>query len=292
MKYRFFYIFYIISLLFSNYNNQKYLILNELDIPDLDINQKFIDNFDYLDLQFDDLIFNSFQKVDSLQNFISSNMAQVKELGLFYNVNYILYNKIIQNEGRFNLKSQLYGTRSGGLIKERDVDLIDYFNGNINEIYLWIGELTGGIKNEWKENRNSILFPNIDEIVYKKTPIKSALRSMILPGWGHFYSNKKLYALIWFTSELSLGIISYLSFRNYQNSRNSYLLNLELYHNSNNEKEVANYRGLAEQDWENHKMYSELAIFCVKIIGVGWITNTLHAWIVGPRPSFKIYKKW
>ena len=29
-----------------------------------------------------------------------------------------------------------------------------------------------------------------------------------------------------------------------------------------------------------------------KAIGVGWLTNTLHAWIVGPRPKTKIHRKW
>ena len=66
----------------------------------------------------------------------------------------------------------------------------------------------------------------------------------------------------------------------------------KLYTNSNDEKEVANYRSLAEKDWDNHKTYSELTILFVKVIGVGWITNTIHAWIVGPRPKTKIHRKW
>ena len=43
---------------------------------------------------------------------------------------------------------------------------------------------------------------------------------------------------------------------------------------------------------EENKKYSELTILFAKAIGVGWLTNTLHAWIVGPRPKTKIHRKW
>ena len=280
------------SISFSNENSQTYLVLNEFEISSLDINKTLTNNFDYLDLQFDDIILNLYEKRDSSNKYISSNMFKVKELGLLYNVNYILHNKIFENEKRIILESQLYHTRSGGLIKQRETDLINYFNGQINEVCLWIGELTGGIKNDWKDSRNSLLFPSTNEIVYKKTPLKSALRSFLFPGWGHFYSNKRLQGLVWFGSELSFGLLCYLSFRNYQNSRDAYIVNLDLYNNSNDEKEVASYRSLAEKEWESHKMNSELAIFFAKVIGVGWLTNAIHAWIIGPRPKYKIYRKW
>ena len=82
------------SILYSNENSQTYLVLNEFDLPSLDINKTLSDNFDYLDLQFDDIILNPYEKSDSANGYISSNMIKVKELGLLYNVNYVLHNKI------------------------------------------------------------------------------------------------------------------------------------------------------------------------------------------------------
>ena len=276
------YIFLTAFIFCKNQNNQTYLVLNELNISSLDIKKVLIDNFDYLDIQFDDIILSSFQKSENSNGNNTLNMIKVKELGSIYNVNYVLFNKVYEQEKRINLESQLYHTRSGGLVKKREIDIINYFNGQINEICLWIGELTGGVKNEWKDNRNLLLFPAANEIIHKKTPLKSAFRSLLFPGWGHFYSNKNLQGFFWLGSEISLGILCYLSFRNYKNSRSAYISNLDLYNNSNDEKEVANYRYLAEKKWESHKMNSELAIFFAKMIGVGWLTNTVHAWIIGP----------
>ena len=282
----------LILFLKAENNTLSYLILNEFETPLSEINQALIENFDYLDIQFDDVTFEFFEENSRSTDFIFLKMEKIKELGILYGVNYVLSNKIIQIDSRINLESRLYHTRSGGLINQRKVDLMHYFDGQENEIKLWIGELTGGIKPEWRNKRNSILFLDADEIVYEKTPLKSALRSLFIPGWGQLYSNEKLYAVLWFGAELSLAIISYVSFLNYQNSRNNYLLNQKLYTNSNDEKEVANYRSLAESDWDNHKIYSELTILFARFIGVGWLTNTFHAWIVGPRPKTKIYRKW
>jgi hypothetical protein len=290
-KYSVIYLLFIFILNAEN-NSLSYLILNEFETPNSNINQVLIENFDYLDLQFDDITVQYFEENNHPIDFIFLNMDRIKELGTLYGVNYVLFNKIIQIDSMLNLESRLYHTRSGGLINQRKIDLIDYFDGQENELKLWIGELTGGIKPEWQNKRNSILFLNADEIIYKKTPSKSALRSLLIPGWGQLYSDEKLYAVLWFGTELSLGLFSYVFFSNYQNSRNNYLLNQKLYTHSNDEKEVGNYRSLAEKDWDNHKTYSELTILFVKVIGVGWITNTLHAWIVGPRPKTKIHRKW
>ena len=281
-----------IFILKAEKNNLSYLILNNLDTVDSNLNRVLIDNFDYLDIQFDDITFQYFEESDEPTDFIFLNMDKIKELGILYGVNYVLSNKITQTDSKINLESRLYHTRSGGLVNQRKINLMAYFDGRENELKLWIGELTGGIKPDWRKERNSILFLSSDEIVYDKTPLKSALRSLLIPGWGQIYSNEKLYAVLWFGAELSLGIFSYLFYQNYQNSRNNYLLNQKLYTNSNDEKEVANYRSLAESDWDNHKTYSELTILFAKAIGIGWLTNTLHAWIVGPRPKTKIHRKW
>ena len=279
-----------LSLISSKNYSSTYLIINEFANPQLNINQEIKENFQFLDIQFDNIKLNNFEKEDHLkENFF--NMDKIKELGLLYNVNYVLINKVNEMDGRINLEGYLYNVESGGLIDFKKIDLIKYKNGGINELNIWIGELTGGIKNKWIDNRNSILFPNPNEITYKKTPMKSALRSFLVPGWGQFYSKKKLYAFLWFGAELSFTIVSYLSFRNYQQSRNNYLFNLNLYNNSNDEREVANYRSLAEENWDNHKISSEMTVFFAKVVGVGWMTNIIHAWIVGPRPHYEIYKK-
>ena len=83
---------------------------------------------------------------------------KIKELGLVYNVKYVLHNTINQIDDKYIFLSSLYNTTSGGLIKQKSSTLINYDNFEINELNLWIGELTGGNKNEWKKINNQFYF--------------------------------------------------------------------------------------------------------------------------------------
>ena len=105
-----------------------------------------IDNFDYLDLQFEDILSISISLNDSLFSRVSDKINKIKELGLVYHVKYVLHNTINQIDDRYIFLSSLYNTTSGGLIKQKSSRLINYDNFEINELNLWIGELTGGNK--------------------------------------------------------------------------------------------------------------------------------------------------
>ena len=57
-------------------------------------------------------------------------------------------------------------------------------------------------------------------------------------------------------------------------------------------KEVAKYRTNAESDWDDHVTFSALAIAFAGATGTGWVANSIHAWIVGPRAYKNLYQKW
>ncbi|MFL2998098.1 MAG: hypothetical protein ACJZ1Q_05060, partial [Candidatus Neomarinimicrobiota bacterium] len=116
----------LIVILKAEKNNLSYLILNDLDSSDSKLNQVLVNNFDYLDLQFDDITFQYFEESDYPTDFMFLNMDKIKELGILYGVNYVLSNKITQIDSKINLESRLYYTRSGGLVNQRKIDLMEY----------------------------------------------------------------------------------------------------------------------------------------------------------------------
>ena len=67
--------------------------------------------------------------------------------------------------------------------------------------------------------------------------------------------------------------------------------NLKLYDATDDEKEVSIYRNAAEKNWDEHVLYSQLAIALASTTVSGWISNSIHAWIFGPRPYSNIYQK-
>ena len=285
------YFIFFSNLVFAFDQEATYLVLNHFDKPLPDIDQSLIDNFNNSSFNFDESVNLLFDDIDSDKNPASKYMDQIKELGTIHHVNYILLNKIKHNNDRIIMEGLLFNTRSGGLIHRRKINVKDYNNGSVNEISLWVGEIRNKIQKQWEEARESIMFLNPEEIAYDKTPMGAALRSLAIPGWGQAYSGNSLSAGLWAALELSLSLAFIASYTNYDTSAKSFLQNMKLYNATDDEKKVSAYRASAEKDWDDHVIYSKLAIALAGSTITGWVSNSVHAWVFGPRPYTNIYQK-
>lgn len=291
MKEFFVYLIFFSNFVFAFDQEATYLVLNHFDKPLPDIDQSLIDNFNNSSFNFDESVNLLFDDIDSDKNPASKYMDQIKELGTIHHVNYILLNKIKHNNDRIIMEGLLFNTRSGGLIHRRKINVKDYNNGSVNEISLWVGEIRNKIQKQWEEARESIMFLNPEEISYDKTPMGAALRSLAIPGWGQAYSGNSLSAGLWAALELSLSLAFISSYTNYDTSAKSFLQNMKLYNATDDEKKVSAYRASAEKDWDDHVIYSKLAIALAGSTITGWVSNSVHAWVFGPRPYTNIYQK-
>ena len=291
MKELFVYFIFFSNLVFAFDQEATYLVLNHFDKPLPDIDQSLIDNFNNSSFNFDESVNLLFDDIDSDKNPASKYMDQIKELGTIHHVNYILLNKIKHNNDRIIMEGLLFNTRSGGLIHRRKINVKNYNNGSVNEISLWVGEIRNKIQKQWEEARESIMFLNPEEISYDKTPMGAALRSLAIPGWGQAYSGNSLSAGLWAALELSLSLAFISSYTNYDTSAKSFLQNMKLYNATDDEKKVSAYRASAEKDWDDHVIYSKLAIALAGSTITGWVSNSVHAWVFGPRPYTNIYQK-
>lgn len=287
-----YFLFLFLGSLYSANLESTFLVLNHFDkfLPNAD--SSLIENFSNSTFEFDSTFHILFEDIDNHANPASSHMVTIKELGEKYQVNYILFNRIEHIDDRFILNGLLFNTRSGGLIHRRKVDLKQYLNGQINELNMWVGNTMGQVEKNWENNRKSILFSNPEEINYEKTPRGASIRSLAAPGWGQVYSDKKVSAGVWAGTESTLSLAVLISFLKYDAAAKSYKSNLTLYNETNDEKEVAKYRTNAESNWDDHVKFSAFAIAFAGATGTGWVANSIHAWIVGPRPYKNLYQKW
>ena len=285
------YFIFFSNLVFAFDQEATYLVLNHFDEPLPDIDQSLIDNFNNTSFNFHESVNLLFDDIDSDNNPASKYMDQIKDLGTIHHVNYILLNKIKHIDDLIIMEGLLFNTRSGGLVHRRKINVKDYNNGSVNEISLWVGDIRNKIQKQWEEARESIMFLNPEEISYDKTPMGAALRSLAIPGWGQAYSGNSLSAGLWAALELSLSLAFISSYTNYDTSSKRYLQNLKLYDATDDEKEVSAYRASAEKDWDDHVMYSKLAIALAGSTITGWVSNSVHAWVFGPRPYTNIYQK-
>lgn len=291
MKVLIYHIIFLSTIVLAFDQDATYLVLNHFDKPLPGIDQTLVDNFNNSSFNFDHSVDVLFDDLDKDDNPASKYMNDIKDLGVTHSVNFVLLNKIKHIDERLIIEGMLFNTRSGGLIHRRKINVKNYDNGSINEISLWVGETKNQIQKEWEKERESIMFLNPEEISYDKTPMGAALRSLVVPGWGQAYSGNSISAGLWAVLELSLSLAFISSYNNYDSSSKSYLQNRRLYDATDDEKEVSAYRASAEKDWNNHVMYSKLAIAFASTTITGWVSNSVHAWVFGPRPYTNIYQK-
>ena len=287
-----YFLFLFLGSLYSANLESTFLVLNHFDKYLPNAESSLIENFSNSTFEFDSTFHILFEDIDNHENPASSYMNAIKELGEKHKVNFILCNQIKHVNDRFMLEGQLFNTRSGGLIYRRKIDLTNYINGQINELRMWVGNVTGSVNDEWQKNRESILFRGSEDIEHKKTPMGAAMRSLVAPGWGQVYSDKKVSAGVWAGTESTLSLAVLISFLKYDAAAKSYKSNLTLYNEEVYHIEVAKYKTNAESDWDDHVKFSALAIAFAGATGTGWVANSIHAWIVGPRPYKNIYQKW
>ena len=287
-----YFLFLFLGSLYSANLESTFLVLNHFDKYLPNAESSLIENFSNSTFEFDSTFHILFEDIDNHENPASSYMNAIKELGEKHKVNFILFNQIKHVNDRFMLEGQLFNTRSGGLIYRRKIDLTNYINGQINELRMWVGNVTGSVNDEWQKNRESILFRGSEDIEHKKTPMGAAMRSLVAPGWGQVYSDKKVSAGVWAGTESTLSLAVLISFLKYDAAAKSYKSNLTLYNEEVYHIEVAKYKTNAESDWDDHVKFSALAIAFAGATGTGWVANSIHAWIVGPRAYKNLYQKW
>ena len=268
------------------------LIMNHIESESVDLLSNLNEDFSSGDLKFNDPEDDFFSPVDSLDNPASGRMKLVRTLGNEFDVDYVLFNQIIDDSARFLLEGQMYNTRSGGMVRRRILDVTNYYKGQMNEMRLWVGDVLNAMNKDWVEYREMILFPDPETIVHDKTPAGAMARSLTVPGWGQAYSGKNRSAIAWFGLESSLAATILAFYSEYDRSKKAFNENTLLYEASSEQYEFDYYRTEGEKAWQRHKDYNNYMIYTAATAGTFWIVNSIHAYIVGPRPKKDILQKW
>ena len=286
-------IFFLLDIVYGDSNVPSILIFNEFDSKVINQEKLELSNFfptkDFI-IGDDVRLFSS--SVDSMNNPASGRMSIIRKLGKDLDIDYVLFHKINKDSNRFYLEGQMFRTESGGMIHRRIVDITNYYKGHINELKLWVGDVFNEIDKEWVEYRKMVLFQNPEDIIQKKTPEGAMIRSLMVPGWGQFYSDKPTSGKIWAGIEASLITAIIASYIGYNSAVKGFMSSTSLYEGSSEEIEVAEHRNQVNIEWKKHKDYNSAMIYSAITAGTLWALNGVHAYIVGPRPKKDIFQKW
>ena len=278
--------------IFSIAFSQTVLVFNDFE-SDFEDSTTFLKNsFLSKDIFYGNNLEKFTSNIDDFPNPASSRMEVVKSLSPQVNADYILYNKITNENSQIYLDGQMYNSRSGGLVARKNIRISSYFKGLENELKIWFGEFFNSIEDEWIKKRDVVLFIPPELIENDKTPLGAVKRSLIYPGLGQSYSGKRNSAYIWAGLESSMLTSILVSYIGYKNSVNAFKIHTKNYEESSEQIEFDDSRKSAELEWQKHKDFNSYMIYSGIAAGSIWAANTIHAYIVGPRPKKDIIQKW
>jgi len=116
-----------------------------------------------------------------------------------------------------------------------------------------------------------------------KTRAGAMMRSIVFPGFGHFYAEKKLWGFGWIVSEVVMAGVIYSSYTAYKEAHDDYNKYLDLYNNEKNSDKIAEYRDQTEKSHKNMDTANEQIRMFTGVAGGIWIANAVHAFLVKPK---------
>lgn len=208
------------------------------------------------------------------------------EVGKLLGVQFMIGGAIGKIGETYTIDARMISIETGATERAREITYIGKVDGLIIEIeilaYIMAGlEPTPELLEKRRLGTQAFLEKRAQMVV--KTRTGALIRSLIFPGLGQFYSEKKLWGYGWLISEIAVGALIYTSYSSYQKATDNYNTYVERYNQSTNPTEISDYKDkvkISHGDIETSN--DQMKLFASVAAGL-WLANAVHAYLVGPK---------
>tara|TARA_B100000470_G_scaffold215250_1_gene197346 strand:+ start:240 stop:1175 length:936 start_codon:yes stop_codon:yes gene_type:complete len=207
-------------------------------------------------------------------------------IGQELSADYVMYAGTKVEEYGSILTGEIISTRSGGTISTIQINILDVINALEAESNIASWALIGeDPPYELMQPRRDLFPKHPKDIKEDKTPFGALWRSTVAPGWGQFYSNKRLPGFAFPSIEAVLFGVLFFNFSQYSSAVKNLQESSKLYDKETDPDEVLRLRKETIGYWNAHKSYNKAMINNGIMIGTVWAINAIHAYVAGPRPQ-------
>ncbi len=207
-------------------------------------------------------------------------------IGQELSADYVMYAGTKVEQYGSILTGEIISTRSGGTISTIQINILDVINVLEAESNIASWALIGeDPPYELMQPRRDLFPKHPKDIKEDKTPFGALWRSTVAPGWGQFYSNKRLPGFAFPSIEAVLFGVLFFNFSQYSSAVKNLQESSKLYDKETDPDEVLRLRKETIGYWNEHKSYNKSMINNGIMIGTVWAINAIHAYIAGPRPQ-------
>ena len=208
------------------------------------------------------------------------------EVGALLGVQFMISGSIGKLGETYTIDMKMTSVESGASEETRNVTHIGKVDGLVTEIEILAWDIMNltppeALLEKKRLGAQAFLAANAKQ----KTRIGSLFRSTLFPGFGQFYSERRLMGLVFLGLEVGAGALAYTSYNEYLKNQDDYIYFQSQYAASTDPDEIASLKAQAQEALDNESLANDQMTMMLYAVGALHLTNMVHAFIRGPKAN-------
>ena len=204
------------------------------------------------------------------------------EVGAMLGVQFMINGAIGKLGDTYTIDAKMFNVGTGAAEKTINTTYEGKVDGLITEIEILAWEMMGLTPPQKLLNKR-IGGAVATSAPTSKTRMGALMRSMVMPGWGQFYSDRKLMGWSFLGGELALGALAYLSYSSYQTSYDDVTNFNAQYRVSIDPDQIMALKAQSKQAELDVTAAKDLFKMTIYAAGGVYVANVVHAFLIGPN---------
>ena len=205
------------------------------------------------------------------------------EVGAMLGVQFMISGAIGKLGDTYTIDAKMFEVATGAAAKTINTTYEGKVDGLITEIEILAWEMMGLKPPKSLANKREGGSPQVAAVSRGKSRFGAMMRSMIVPGWGQLYSDRKLVGWSILGGEAVIGVLAFSSYSAYSTANSDLTAFNQQYNNATDPVQIADLRSKTLQVEADQLSSNDQMTTMIYAAGGLWAINVVHAFLTGPK---------
>ena len=206
------------------------------------------------------------------------------EVGAMLGVQFMISGAIGKLGDTYTIDAKMFEVATGAAAKTKNTTYIGKVDGLITEIEVLAWEMVGlDPPEKLLKRRLGGVSITAASVVKGKSRFDAMIRSAVMPGWGQFYSGKKMMGWAFLGGELTAAGLAFSAYSAYSTANSNLTAFNQQYNNATDPVQIADLRSKTLQAEADQLSSNDQMTMMIYAAGGLWAINVVHAFFTGPK---------
>ena len=206
------------------------------------------------------------------------------EVGAMLGVQFMISGAIGKLGDTYTIDAKMFEVATGAAAKTKNSTYSGKVDGLITEIEVLAWEMMGlDPPAKLLKRRLGGVSITAASVVKGKSRLGAMIRSAVMPGWGQFYSGKKMMGWAFLGGELTAAGLAFSAYSAYSTANSDLTAFNQQYNNATDPVQIADLRSKTLQAEADQLSSNDQMTTMIYAAGGLWAANVVHAFLTGPK---------